>query len=264
MVVTLKEEICNAFCSDIVLSEFDGGYAIGTPYSNRAGDKIGIYALEKEPNIFRLVDNALTIAFLEADGMTLDNPSRRKALDGLLQEYGAEYDEETGEIFIDGIKWIELARYVLSFSALLLRINDLAWLSQEKVRNTFKDDARVRIRNALEDVASIREDEPVSEALREVTPDMVITAKGRDPVAVFIATDDLRVWQAMHLRLIADYEAKTPVLVVAMLERDGVITSRVRAQADNRLDAIPKFEVEPEAAVQRVARQVLGHPVVMH
>ena len=170
-----------------------------------------------------------------------------------------------GEIYIDGVKRTELARKVLDFSALLLRINDLAWLSQERVKGTFKEDVRSLLRKEFEGKAVIKEDEPVLENLKDVTPDMVIKAEGRDPVAIFIAADDLKVWQAMHLRLIADYEQHVNLLVVAMLERDGVITSRVRQQADNRLDAIPRFENEPNAAIQRSRlKQVLGRQSVLH
>ena len=63
----LKEDICEAFCSTIQISEFEGGYAIGTPYANRAGDNIGIYAVFGAGDSFRLIDNALTVSFLEAE-----------------------------------------------------------------------------------------------------------------------------------------------------------------------------------------------------
>ncbi len=260
----LKKEICAAFCSDIRVSEFDGGYAIGTPYYSKFGDRIGIYALEKESNIFRLVDNALTISFLEAEGATLDSQTRRKALDDLLKECDAEYDDETGELFVDGVKREVLPQTILTFAAVLLRINDLTWMSQEKARSTFRDDVRARLRKAFEGTASIREDEPVSDALKDILPDMVIAVENRDPVAIFIATDDLKVTQAMLLRLIADYESRTSVLVVAILQRDGLISRGVRQQADNRLDAIPRFEGEPDVAIQRVWKQVTGRPMVIH
>ncbi len=261
----LKTAICDAFCSRIAVSEFEGGYAIGTPYKNRSGDNIGIYAVESDGNTYRLIDNALTIAFLEAEGATLDNPSRRRALDDLLKEYGgADFDDEMGEIHLDYVKKDELARRILEFSALLLRINDLAWLSQEKVRGTFREDVRALLRKEFDGKAVIREDEPVSESLREVIPDMVIGAGERDPVALFIASDDSKIWQAMNLRLIADYEHNASLQVVAMLEREGAISRHVRQQADNRLDAIPRFEGEPNAAIKKVVMQVLGRQAVLH
>jgi hypothetical protein len=183
----------------------------------------------------------------------------------LLNEYGAEYDDETGELFIDSVSENSLAKAVLSFSAMLLRINDLSWLSQEKTKSTFKEDVRAKLRSALENVKiiSIREDEPVSEALQEVVPDMVVAANGRDPVAVFFATEDIRVWQAMHLRLTADL-GEIPILVAAILQRDNLITGRVRQLADNRLDAIPRYEAEPDAAIRRIMPQILGWQPVVH
>jgi hypothetical protein len=261
--VDLKQEICRVFCSDIAVSEFDGGYAIGTPYSNRVGDNVGIYAIAKDTGVFRLVDNALTMSVLESEGVILESQTRRKAFSDLLTEYGAEYDEESGELFVDGVNLKLLARSILSFSALLLRVNDLVWLSQEKTKSTFKEDVRSRIRSVFAKMVaiSITEDEPVSDDLKEVVPDMVITAPGREPVAVFIATEDVRVWQAMHLRLIADL-GETPMFVAAMLQRDNLITTRVRQLADNRLDAIPRYEAEPDVAIRRITRHVLGSHTV--
>src|ERR1017187_361572 len=132
----LRDGICEAFCSEVEIAEFSGGLAIGTPYFNRSGDKIGIYALEAKGQRYKLIDNALTVSFLESDGVTLDNVTRRRVLTDLLGEYGAEFDDEMGEIYIDAVKEADLPKRVLDFSALLLRINDMAWLAQDRVKST--------------------------------------------------------------------------------------------------------------------------------
>ena len=43
--MALKGEICKAFCEGIEVSNFDGGIAVSTPYRDRSGDKISVYAL---------------------------------------------------------------------------------------------------------------------------------------------------------------------------------------------------------------------------
>jgi len=260
----LKKRICEAFCASVEAKRFNNGLAIGTPYSNRSGDRVGMYAIGPNGGPYRLIDNALTISFLESEGVNFDNASRQEALNNLLGEYGASYDQELGEIFIERVAEGDLPRQVLNFSALLLRINDLAWLAQERVKNTFREDIKEVFRKLFAGKAEVREDEPVSDELSEISPDMVFLAPGRDPVAFFIATDDSKLWQAMHLRLIADYEKHVSLSVVAMLERGDALSAKMRAKADNRLDAIPRYEDEPDAAIQRVATEVLGrqHPAI--
>ncbi len=262
--VSLKEQICDAFCAGVEVRDFEGGLAIGTPYIDKAGDPIGAYAIGPNGGPYRLIDNALTISFLESDGVYLDNASRLEALSDLLREYGAQFDEEMGEIYIDDVSEAILPKAILDFSALLLRINDLIWLASDRVRGTFRDDLKELLRQEFAGKATIKEDEPVSPELDEITPDMVFVAEGREPVALFIATDESKLWQAMHLRLIADYEKHVQLSVVAMLERESVVSRKVRIKADNRLDATPRYEDEPKAAIHRIATEVLGRQAFVH
>src|SRR3546814_12153485 len=83
------------------------------------------------------------------------------------------------------VKEDAVPRAAMRFVALLLRMDDCLLLTQERVASTFKEDAAKRVREALEGRAVIRENEPVSEALGEVTPDMVLETSNRSPVALF-------------------------------------------------------------------------------
>ncbi len=257
----LKEQICRAFCESVRVSPFKGGLAIGTPYKNFAsGDPIGIYAIGPNAGLYRLVDNALTVAFLEAEGATMDAASRRDALAHILEQHGAAYDEEMGEIFRDGVRESELPKAILEFSALLLRLNDLILLTVERVKNAFEDDVRAAIRQDMERRnIKFAEGQPVSSDLADVIPDMVFYPNNRDPVALFIATNDAKLWQAMLLRVIADSEKHRPLSVVAVLETENSVSQKVRVQADNRLDATPRYRSGPDDTIQRIARVVVGN-----
>ncbi|MCD1645697.1 DUF1828 domain-containing protein [Aurantimonas coralicida] len=262
--MSLKQRICQAFCEGVEVRPFDGGMGISTLYVDRFGDRIGMYALGPTGGHYRLVDNALTVAVLEAEGAAMDTPTRQAALNGLLGEYGAVYDEDMGELAVEQVSEDALPKAVLNFSALLLRLNDLLLLTAERVENTFKEDVRALLRDELGGRVRIKEDEPVSSELQEVTPDMVFLPEGRDPVALFIASSEPRIWQAMHLRLTADYEAKIPLSVVAILEADNSVSQKVRTQADNRLDAMPRFKDDQKAAINRVVTTVIGRQPTVH
>jgi hypothetical protein len=259
--MVLKERICKAFCDTVQVTAFDGGLAIATPYLNFAsGDRIGIYAIGPRDGAYRLIDNALTIAFIESEGASMDLASRREALAQVLQQHGASYDEEMGEVFIDDVTEEELPKAILEFSALLLRLNDLVFLTVERVRNAFEDDVRGALKAEM-DKRSIRyvEGQPVSDQLSDIVPDMVFYPDARDPVALFIATNDSKLWQAMLLRMIADSEHHVPLSVVAIVETDNSVGQKARVQADNRLDALPRYRNGPNDTIQRIARIVLGN-----
>ncbi|RWH28310.1 DUF1828 domain-containing protein [Mesorhizobium sp.] len=258
--MVLKERICEAFCEGVQVSTFKGGLAVSTSYLNAAGDRIGVYALGPKNGVYKLVDNALTVAFIEAEGAPLNSGARRETLNAILAQHGAAYDDEMGEVFMDDISEADLPKAILEFSALLLRLNDMLLMTTDRVKNAFEDDVKEAIRTEM-DKRHIRivEDQPVSEDLKEIIPDMVILPNGREPVALFVATSESRLWQAMHLRLLAGYVKHTPLSVVAVLEADNSLSQKVRVLADNRLDALPRYRNGEHDTIQRIVRLVVGN-----
>jgi len=262
--VGLKKAICDVFCSETQISEFEGGFAVGTPYTGKDGDRIGLYIVGSKGGPYRVIDNALTVSFLEAAGATLDNESRRSAFSGLLNQYGAHYDEEAGELYMDEVAEDRLPRAVLDFSAMLLRICDLEWMSKERTRSTFKDDVRKLLHQELDEKVRITESEAISESFVDIIPDMAFFPVDREPIALFLISDDSRLWQAIHMKMVAYHEKRLDILVVALLERESAVSHRVRIQADNRLDSIPRYGDEKDAAISRIVRVVTSSPRPVH
>jgi Domain of unknown function DUF1828 len=263
-VVNLKKAICEAFCSQVEVSEFAGGYAVGTPYFAKDGDRVGMYVMGTNGGPYRIMDNALTVSFLESAGATLENAHRREIFVNLLSEYSAQYNEEDGELYIEQVSESVLPKAVLNFTALLLRVNDLSWLSSEKVRSTFKEDVKNALSARIGQSVKMTENEPVTEALKDITPDLSFYPLNREPIALFLVANDARLWEAIHLKMVATHEQKSPLSVVAILEKENSVTTKVRIQADNRLDAIPRYGDEKKAAIDRVVREIVGNNVVIN
>lgn len=131
-------------------------------------------------------------------------------------------------------------------------------ISQSHVESTFKDDAAKRIREAVGTRATIQENEPVSENLTEVMPDMILRAPGREPVAIFFSQSAARVHEAIFLQMAALYEAKESVSVVALLEKETTLPHDMHRRARNRLGVVASWEGDQTAAIQRIEREVLG------
>lgn len=262
----MKEEICRAFCNEISVREVKAGLAISTAFRRRDGDAIGFYVIRDKsaPGLSHLEDDGETIPYLEACGVDFETQTRARAFHEILQEYGAEFDPDEAVIRTRKMTEDDLPRAALRFVALLLRLTDFLLLTQEHIESTFREDAAKRVKEALGARAAIREEEPVSARLSEVTPDMVLHVAGRPPVAVFFAQSSQRVNDAIFLQMAALYEAKQAVSVVALLEREGSINQALRQRAANRLSAVPVYNGDEGGAIQRIEREVIGIEHTIH
>lgn len=255
----MKEQICRAFCDELSVRETESGYAIATAYEDASGEPIGFYALGPDVNDrYRLIDSGTTVAFLEAAGASLESRTRLEAFHELLSEYGADYDEDRGELAIPDLEERELPIASLRFMALLLRLKDLLLITRERVESTFREDVIAALRERLEGRAVIKEGEPSSEKLADVVPDLLIEAPNQLPVALFLATTDSKVSEAIYLQMVAAHEAHIKLTVIAMLENESTVSKALRQRADNRLDAVPRYRRDERAAIERVVKEVVG------
>src|SRR5215468_73310 len=165
----MKEELCRAFCNEISVKEVPVGLAVSTPFRRSDGDAISFYVVNNTtlPGIAHLEDDGETMPYLEACGVDFETQTRKKAFDALLNEYGAEYDENENIIRTPNLKEQDLPRAALGFVTLLLRLFDFLLLTQEHVESTFKEDATKRIKRTVGDRATILENVPISDRLTE-------------------------------------------------------------------------------------------------
>ena len=263
----MKEELCRAFCDEIRVTDVPIGLAVSTFFRRADGDSVAFYVV-RDPTrvgVSRLEDDGETVPYLEACGVDFSTQTRQRAFQELLTEHGAEFDEEEAVVRTDEMPESELPKAALRFVALLLRLSDFLLLTQEHVDSTFRDDARQRIKEAIGDRAVIRDDEAVNARLGEVVPDMVLRSGVRPPVAVFFAQTSQRVSDAVFLQMAALYEAKQPLSVIALLEKEQSVSKELRQRAANRLTTVPVYTGDESAAIQRIEREVIGpDPTVLH
>lgn len=260
----MKEQICKAFCAELSVHEFGNGFAIGTPYENLSGEPLGFYAVGPDSDgLYRLMDDGTTIPFIEASGASLESETRSAAFYEILGEYHASYSDSERHLSIDRVAIEDLPARAIRFMALLLRMQDLLLMTRERVEGSFRDDALEKIRERFVGKAEIKENEPVSDDLSAVTPDMVVQARERQPVAIFIGNTVQKISDAVVLHLLAMYKLKKPVRVVAVLEEDGALPRKAEQRANNFLDAVPRFGGEGKEALDRIEREVLGRDEIM-
>ncbi len=198
---------------------------------------------------------------IKMGGVDFSTQTRQRAFRALLAEHGADYDDDEAVVRAAAMPEPDLPKAALSFVALLLRLPDFLRLTQDHVESTFRDDARKRVKQALGDRAVIRDDEPLNAGLQEAVPDMVLEANDRPPVAVIFAQSAQRIDDAVALQMAALYEAKQPLSVIALLEKEPTISRELRQRAANRLAAVPVYTGDESAAIQR---EVIGPQIAVH
>ena len=138
----MKEELCRAFCDGLTVTEVPAGLAVGTPFRRPDGDTIGFYVVGPDATgRYHVEDDGFTMANLEALGADLETATRADTFHALLREYGAVYEEALGTLASGPLAQSEVAPAALRFAALLLRLQDLAFLTPERVASTFREEA---------------------------------------------------------------------------------------------------------------------------
>ncbi len=239
------------------MNKFSGGFGVSTPFQGQFGDLLGYYVLGPDGGgRYRIVDNALTVENFEGAGATLDSQTRLSAFNEILSSYGAQYDEESGEISIEAVAEVELEHSVMDFMALLLRLQDMYFLTQERTENTFIEDFERKLQTVSLEGFSFEQRATISPRLADVEPDFVLNRTGSAfPVALFLVSQNEKLWQAMYLKSEAENE-DVPVSVVAVLQKHTTGTDKLRAKASNRLDAVTNWEGDEAAAFGRVLREL--------
>jgi len=260
----VKEELCKAFCGHLTVRAVPAGLAVSTAFDFSDGEPVGFYVVGPDSmNRYRLEDDGTTIPLIEAAGADLETQTRREALDAMMQEYGATFDVDRGELKTAPLKQDDIPQAALRFVALLLRLQDIILLTPERVASTFREDAIKALRDSLGTRASINENAPIAHGV-EFHADLIIEAAGRDPVAVFLAMSEQRLLEAVVAQMAATYEAQVPCSVIALLDKEGSVSRRMRQRAGNRLAAMPIYEGDERAAIHRIELEVLGRHPTLH
>lgn len=260
----MKDDLCKAFCNQLMIREVPAGLAVSTAFALSDSEPLGFYIVGPDPiGRFRIEDDGTTIPLIEAAGADLETQTRQEAVDSMLTEYGARYDADKGELTTPPLTADQIPHAALKFVALLLRLQDLVLLTPERAASTFREDAIRALRSSLGERAVIEENKSIAPGI-EFPADLIIQAANRDPVAIFLAMSEQRVLEAVVAQMAATYEAHSNCAVVALLDKDTSVSRKMRVRASNRLTAMPIFEGDEKAAIQRIELEVLGRRSTMH
>lgn len=137
----LKDAYLNWLDSGFIYKDLDSNLiSISTPFIDADFDNIDLYAEIINDNKIIISDGGDTIFNLEAHGVIINNrtKTRKNLLNTILSDFGVSLNDQTKELSI----LTNLSKFGKSKNRILqaiFRINDLAYLSNNKVANSFND-----------------------------------------------------------------------------------------------------------------------------
>lgn len=250
----LKDQLCAAFCEELEVRNVPVGVAVRTGFSSIDGDAIGFYVTRhpQNPVLYRIEDSGLIVPALEAAGVNLDTGARAEAFARLLNEHGTSFDDDSFELHSEYVGVDQIPTEAMRFIALLLRVRDLELLNTENVENTFREDAEAALRQHLAGKAELKLHEKVSELLPDYIADVLIKGPSSTPVALYFATSDSKVDEAVMLWMETKMN-NIDINVALLLEREKPpqISARPHRRAINRLQ-VASFRGDELAAMQKI------------
>lgn len=262
---SLKESLCGHFCAGFSVNPTPTGYAIGTTFLDDSGDAISFHLIESDDGL-RIEDDGDYLSSLVARDIAIDQGMRGSLLDDILAEADAYWDRDTYEIRTEPFPEKELLDRSARFISSLIRVRDLALLTREIIRSTFREDAAQAITNQYSKIAAIEENGVIDARMAEYPVDLIIRPSAKDKLARigavhFVTTSDSLNEALLH-KMEVDATGRDDVCVIALLEKiEGTPVSAKRIQrAMNRSLPMAGFRGDEEAAVAMIGRTLsLSH-----
>ena len=261
----MKEQLCRAFCANLHLERVPAGWAVQTPYRLPDGDPVMFFIITVDDKRARLEDDGATVAHLEAAGVSLDKRGTRfRAFQELLQQHNAHYDDDAGVISTSDLSIDDVPSQAINFAALMLRVHDLALLSQERVLQSWRDDALQDLHQRFDPIAVVEEGVEVTSRSGGILADVVIRAQDAPPVAVILGTSNAKGLQALVLKMeLEKYQGQdAPVILLVERAKDNPLSEGTYALAQSRLNGVHTYRGAELEAMGAISRYVQAGPTL--
>ena len=134
---TIEQEFRRKVCEEInIYSEGINRYIVFTPFMFDDGDHLSILLKQEGDRIF-LSDEGHTFMHVSYDEIDIERGTRSEIIDTVLSSYGINNIEGELKAYIKNDNYGDA---LYSFIQGLIKITDVSYLTQERVRSTFLED----------------------------------------------------------------------------------------------------------------------------
>ena len=186
---TIEEQFKRKVCEEIrLMAEGVNRYVVLTPFMFDDGDHLSIL-LRCQDGRWYLTDEGHTFMHLSYDEIDIEHGTRRNIIDTVLMSYGIRNEEGELKSFIEGAAYGDA---LYSFVQGLIKITDVSYLTQERVRSTFMEDFRTLLEEQVpESRRVLNYSDPQHDPDRNYVVDCRINGDRR-PLFVFAILNDNR------------------------------------------------------------------------
>ncbi len=229
----VQRRICKAFCEGLSVREIPLGYAIKTPFSWLHGEPLVVFG-EKSDGKVRMRDAGDTLALLEDAAGDLTTETKMDAMRQLAADHGIAFDEENSLFMSEWTEEENLGSAAIRFMSFLNRIQDLTFLSRERVSNAFRDELTDVLRERFEGRFHVGVREALSKEHKEYTADIIIRT-AQVQAAIYAATSEVNALEALLAGQVfgREYEIKTVPIAVFEDLFNNKISSRTKRRVMN-------------------------------
>jgi len=227
----LQNQICSAFCDGFRVRHVPKGYAITSPFTWMESEPLTFYAVEKEGKI-RYEDSGASLMYLEDIAGDLTSDTRMETVRELARQHEVNYDESA---VIFSSQWMDASlagRGVIDFLSFMNRLQDLQFLSKNKVENLFREDLVECIKNHFKDGYTVKERHEISPDKGGYIADVFIESSNGTSAAVYAATAEIKVLEALLAADLVRREQLTSITPILVFE--DFITSSISKKNRNR------------------------------
>jgi len=255
----LSSLLCRIFCEEITVRPVPDGLAVSTQFADSSGDRITFYAVQSDGG-WRLEDDGDYLANLVARDVPFSEGMRLALFNGILDDGGAYWDEQTLVIKTPVFADSEFKARVIPFLSALIRVRDLELLNRENVRSTFREDVIRKVQECYGDQVEIDEGGAVVPDFSEFPADLVLRPRSPEarPAAIYLVTSNDKLNEALLASQEAAHAGRTDFKVIGLIEdRDmRAIGKRQFQRATNRRLSMAIFRGDENSAVASVGRDM--------
>lgn len=195
----IREALCEAFCSDLIVTPVPIGFAVRSPHVRADGDHAAFYLRRKEgtESVYRVEDDGCSVADLQAAGFDLDKESRFEAFSDLLTEHHVRYDEVSVLLATEYLPLSKIPKAAISFSYLLARMNDLVLMVGSRVKRSFKEELAEVIERQFGETCEILYNKPLDQDHKDYVVDFVVRSPDGRVLAVFAGSSELKALESL-------------------------------------------------------------------
>lgn len=249
----VKDHLCRSFCDGFRVAEVPGGLLVETPFPLPDGDHLDFLIRDTGDGI-RFEDDGLLVAEARASGVDMDKGARRQLLDSILAHCGVRFDEDDGIFYIDVGSREEIASLSVKFVETLLRAQDVAALTRERVASSFADDLQAALEALSSGDFDFSRNTEDDAAGRENPSDIVVLRRSAPVAVIYAVTSTEKLLSALVRHLEREMDGAPGPEVFAAIEALDKVSSRRFAHAQNLGLAMPIAE----AGLDDAARFILN------